>query len=191
MTGTDIDEARTAETETIPPFGEAPAGFVLGGVSAVLSSVGAIWIGVLMFLIVADVIGRNFFDTPITGVSEIAGHSVVAIVFLQTAAAIMQGRLTRADFLYRRIAGASPGMAAAMETVFCLGGAIVFALIAWASWDRMTNAYAVAEYFGVQGVFTVRTWPFRAIIVFGSAIAALAALYRAIRRTPLPDGGRE
>ena len=188
MSETNIQEPQQAEGETIPSFAEAPVGFMLGTVSAVLSSVGTLWIGFLMALIVADVLGRNFFNAPITGVAEIAGHSVVAIVFLQTAAAIMQGRLTRADFLFRRIADLSPRSGAALEGLFCLAGALVFGLVAWASWGKMIGAYTGSEFFGVQGVFTVPTWPFRAIIVGGSIAAALAALYRAVYRNPLPTG---
>ena len=182
----DVQQQR--ESETIPRLSEAPVGAVLGTVAAIMSSVGTIWIGLLMLLIVADVIGRNFFDAPITGVAEIAGKSVVAIVFLQTAAAIMQGRLTRADFLFRRIVGASRAVGGLIETVFCLAGATVFALIAWSSWEKMIDAWVTSEFFGVQGVFTIPTFPFRAIIVVGAIIAALAALYRAIHRTPLPEG---
>ncbi|SPJ25793.1 TRAP transporter small permease subunit [Palleronia abyssalis] len=189
MSDSDIHETQQATGETIPRFADAPAGAVLGGIAAGLSSIGTIWIGLLMLLIVADVIGRNFFNAPITGVAEIAGHSVVAIVFLQTAAAIMQGRLTRADFLFRRIAKASPAVAGLIESLFCLVGAVVFALIVWSSWDKALNAWNVAEFFGVQGVFTVPTWPFRGIIVLGSALASLAALYRAINRTPIVGEG--
>ena len=185
----DVQQQR--ESETIPRLSEAPVGAVLGTVAAIMSSVGTIWIGLLMLLIVADVIGRNFFDAPITGVAEIAGKSVVAIVFLQTAAAIMQGRLTRADFLFRRIVGASRAVGGLIETVFCLAGATVFALIAWSSWEKMIDAWVTSEFFGVQGVFTIPTFPFRAIIVVGAIIAALAALYRAIHRTPLPEGTTE
>ncbi|NDW03218.1 TRAP transporter small permease subunit [Jiella pacifica] len=188
MSEPNIMEPQQAEGEIIPAFAEAPVGFVLGTVTAVLSSVGTLWIGFLMALIVADVIGRNFFNAPITGVAEVAGHSVVAIVFLQTAAAIMQGRLTRADFLFRRIADRSPRSGAALESLFCLVGTLVFGLVAYASWDKMVAAFMRSEFFGVQGVFTVPTWPFRAIIVGGSIIAALAALYRAIHRNPLPTG---
>lgn len=188
MTDTDIQENQQAESENIPPFATAPVGAVLGTITAILSSIGTVWIGVLMLLIVLDVLGRNLFDAPITGVAEVAGHSVVAIVFLQTAAAIMQGRLTRADFLFRRIARARRGVAAAIESAFCLVGATVFALIAFSSWGKMTNAWMTGEFFGVQGVFTIPTFPFRAIIVGGAVLAALAALYRAINRTPLPEG---
>ena len=185
------DAPRAADAERIPAFSEAPLGAILGTIAAILSSIGTVWIGLLMLLIVDDVIGRNFFDAPITGVAEIAGKSVVAIVFLQTAAAIMQGRLTRADFLFRRIAGVSQRAAGVIDSLFCVTGATVFALIAWSSWGKMIDAWVTQEFFGVQGVFTIPTFPFRAIIVIGAILAALAALYRAVHRTPLPAGPNE
>ena len=163
----------------VPAFSEAPAGAVLGGIAGVMSSIGTAAIGGLMMLIVADVVGRNFFDAPITGVAEIAARAVVAIVFLQVAAAILQKRLTRADFLMRRLEGTSPAVVAIMEAVFSASGALVFGLILWASWPKFADAWATAEFFGVQGVFTIPTWPFRGITVLGSAVAVLAALYRA------------
>ena len=167
-----------SEESFVPPFSEAPYGAVLAGIAAIMSSIGTIGIGALMGLVVADVVGRNFLDAPITGVSEIAARAVVAIVFLQVSAAILQKRLTRADFLIRRIQGASPGTVALIETVFSLVGAIVFALIVWASWPKFVDAWATSEFFGVQGVFTIPTWPFRGITLLGAGVAALAALYR-------------
>lgn len=174
------DDAGEVEAEEgfVPPFAEAPYGALLGGVAAAMSAVGTVSIGALMLLIVADVVGRNFLDAPITGVAEIAAHAVVAIVFLQVPAAILQGRLTRADFLIRRIGRASPRSAATMEVVFCIVGAVIFALALYASWPKFVEAWRTAEFFGVQGVFTIPTWPFRGIIVAGSTVAMLAALYR-------------
>ncbi|GGK39706.1 TRAP transporter small permease subunit [Salinarimonas ramus] len=165
------------EDAYVPPFSEAPVGAILGGLAAILSSIGTAWIGALMLLIIADVVGRNFLDAPITGVSEIAARSVVAIVFLQVAAAILQRRLTRADFVLRRLEGASPRTLALFETVFALAGAVIFALVLWASYPKLADAWRTAEFFGVQGVFTIPTWPFRLITVVGSGLAALAALY--------------
>lgn len=172
------DESTTeAEDAYVPRLSDAPVGAVLGTLAAILSSIGTAWIGALMLLIMADVIGRNFLDAPITGVSEIAARSVVAIVFLQVSAAILQRRLTRADFLLRRLEGASPRTLSLFEAAFALVGAVVFALIVWASWPKLASAWTTAEFFGVQGVFTIPTWPFRLITVAGSALASLAALY--------------
>ena len=96
------DSAAELDDGFVPAFSEAPFGAILGSVAAAMSAVGTASIGALMLLIVADVIGRNFLDMPITGVAEIAARGVVAIVFLQVPAAILQKRLTRADFLVRR-----------------------------------------------------------------------------------------
>ena len=65
----------------------------------VLASVGTVWIFLIMALVVADVIGRDFLDRPITGVAEFSSRSVGAIVFLQLAAAVCSNRMTRSDFL--------------------------------------------------------------------------------------------
>ncbi len=174
------DETRTeADDAYVPAFSEAPFGAMLGGTAAIMSSVGTLSIGALMILIVADVLGRNFFDAPITGVAEIAARTVVAIVFLQVAAAILQKRLTRADFLVRRLESVSPKGVCLIEALFSLCGVIVFGLILWASWPKFASAWATSEFFGVQGVFTIPTWPFRGITVLGSAVAVLAAFYRA------------
>jgi TRAP-type C4-dicarboxylate transport system permease small subunit len=168
-------------TGAIPRFADAPLGAALGAVANTASAIGTIWIGALMALIVADVIGRNFLNAPITGVAEIAGRSVVAIVFLQISAAVMQGKLTRADFLIRRIRRGSPASAQVLETCFAIIGAMVFAAIVWSSWPKMVGAWTGSEFFGVQGVFTIPTFPFRAITVIGSALAMLACLYQLAR----------
>lgn len=172
------DESSTDTPDAFAPrFSEAPVGAILNAIAATLSSIGTAWIGALMLLIIADVVGRNFLNAPITGVAEIAGRSVVAIVFLQISAAILQRRLTRADFVLRRLEGASPRLLSVVEAMFSLAGAVIFALILWASWPKLATAWIGAEFFGVQGVFTIPTWPFRLITVIGSGLAALAALY--------------
>lgn len=177
---------QTADREE-PGFSEAPVGTTLGLAAALLSSIGTVWIGGLMLLVVADVIGRNFLNAPITGVSEIAARSVVAIVFLQVSHAILQGRLTRADFLIRRIGAGLPGARRGLEVIFTLVGAVVFALIVWASWGKTVNSWTTAEFFGVQGVFTIPTFPFRAITIVGSVLACLCCLYRAAHPNDQPE----
>ncbi len=183
------DESKTeVEADTVPRLSNAPVGAILGTLAATMSSVGTAWIGALMLLIVADVIGRNLLNAPITGVSEIAARSVVAIVFLQVSAAILQRRLTRADFILHRLEGASPRALSIIEALFSFTGAVIFALIVWASFPKLADAWRTAEFFGVQGVFTIPTWPFRLITVAGSALASLAALY--VAQTELRKFGR-
>jgi TRAP-type mannitol/chloroaromatic compound transport system permease small subunit len=154
----------------------------LGRLTHVVAAIGTVWTFLLMALIVADVVGRSFLSMPITGVAEIAAHSIVAIVFLQLASTVHAGRMTRADFIIDRLHRGRPLIARGLEAVFLFAGAAMTAIIAIASWRPMLNAHAAGEYFGVRGVFTIPTWPFRAIIVGGAALAALVFLVQALRQ---------
>ena len=169
------------DTHDCPPE-SAPNG-VFDRIAAGLSALSSLWIVALMLLIVADVIGRSFLNSPITGVAEVAGRSVVAIVFLQIASAVLQGRLTRSDLILRLIGRASPRAVAALEILFALTAALAFALIVRAAWPNLLQVWSTSEFFGVQGVFTIPLWPFRAIMVGGAALAVLAALLVAARQS--------
>jgi TRAP-type mannitol/chloroaromatic compound transport system permease small subunit len=139
----------------------------------IMASIGTIWTFLLMLLIVADVIGRSFLSSPITGVAEVAGQSVVAIVFLQLAAAVRQRRMTRADFLIEPLVRKRPAIGRMIEAVFSLLGAVVLGLLAYASWPGLVDALGGREFFGVPGIFTIPTWPLRGIIFFGAVVAAI------------------
>lgn len=164
----DIDLAALDADE--PAQGFDPVRMLLDG----LAAIGTIWTFGLMLLICADVVGRSFLNAPITGVAEIAAHSVVGIVFLQIGATIYHRRMTRADFLIDRVTRAAPRIGGAIETLFLVIGALAMAFIAQAGWPGLWNSIDLREFFGVQGVFTIPTWPFRALIVLGGAAGALA-----------------
>ena len=142
----------------------------------VLAAIGTVWIFFLMFLVVADVVGRKFLNHPITGVAEFAAQSVSGIVFLHLAAAIAAGRMTRSDFVIRLLAARSPATVRALEVVYALIGALVFAVLVTIAWPEWRSAWTSNEYFGVQGVYMIPTWPFRALLVVGSVTATLAYL---------------
>lgn len=144
--------------------------------SNLFAAIGTLWIFALMLLIVADVIGRNFLNKPITGVAEFAARSVAAIVFLQLAAAIMSGKMTRSDFLLRLLSRRYPQAVTMLEIAFAFVGAFLFAALAYISWPEWMQAWSSNEFFGVQGVYTLPTWPFRALMVVGSAMASVAYL---------------
>ncbi|RRH72812.1 TRAP transporter small permease subunit [Falsigemmobacter faecalis] len=165
------------DTPKIGPVTGGPA----DRLAEVLSATGSVWTFLLMFLIVADVIGRSFLNSPIVGVAEIAGRSVVAIVFLQLAGAILSDRLTRADLLLQLIGARSPALRRAMEVVFMLCAALVCGLIVAGGWAESAGTFATSEFFGVQGVFTIPVWPFRWLMTLGAAFGGLAALLAAFR----------
>lgn len=166
----DIDMAALDAAAAPQPFD--PVRMILDG----LAAIGTIWTFGLMLLICADVIGRSFLNAPITGVAEIAAHSVVGIVFLQIGSTIYHRRMTRADFLIERILRWAPGFGRFMEALFYLIGAAVMFFVAQAAWPGMWTSMNLREFFGVQGLFTVPTWPFRGLIVLGGGAGCLAYL---------------
>jgi len=166
----DIDMA--ALDSAAPAQSSGPIQMLLDG----LAAIGTIWTFGLMLLICADVIGRSFLNAPITGVAEIAAHSVVGIVFLQIGATIYHRRMTRADFLIQRVLIWAPRFGRGVEALFFLIGALVMFFIAQAAWPGMWNSINLREFFGVQGLFTVPTWPFRGLIVLGGVAGGIAYL---------------
>lgn len=149
---------------------------LFGTLTSVMAAIGTFSIFLTMLMIVADVVGRNALNMPITGVAEVAGRGVVAIVFLQIAAAVHGGRMTRADFLVNMVKTRSAGGVKLLDLLNLTLGMIVFALIGAASWHDLASAWRSADFFGVQGLFTIPTWPFWAITVIGSFAASLAYL---------------
>ena len=141
-----------------------------------LASVGTVWIFLIMGLVVADVIGRDFLNAPITGVAEFSARSVAAIVFLQLASAVCSGRMTRSDFLLNLIGKRSPAAVTALDVLNALVGASLFAALALIAWPEFRNSWASGEFYGVQGVYSVPAWPFRGLIVAGSLAAAVCYL---------------
>src|SRR5690606_36793279 len=134
------------------------------------------WIFVIRLMVMADVVGRNLLKTPITGVAEFAVRSVASIVFLQLAATICAGRMTRSDFLLRLIGRRSQGALRALEVANALLGALLFAALALIAVPEQAEAWLSSEFYGVQGIYTVVSSPFRALLVGGSAVAAAVYL---------------
>ncbi len=164
--------AAEADLDAPPPAARHP----LELPANLLASVGTVWIFVIMCLVVADVVGRDFLDRPITGVSEFSARSVASIVFLQLAAAICSDRMTRSDFLLNLIGKRSAVAVTVLDSLNALVGAALFAALAFIAWPELRQSLASSEFYGVPGVYSVPAWPFRGLIVGGSVAAALCYL---------------
>lgn len=154
-----------------------------------LSAIGIGWIFALMLLVGADIISRFAFNSPIRGVAEIAGFSVVAITFLQLPAAVHHGRLARADLVLQRVRTRSPRTAESIERFFAALGAVVFGAIVWASVSGLVHAWNTNDQFGAQGVFTFPKWPIWLLLLAGSAGSVAAFAMQAIAGPPATSGG--
>ena len=180
--------------QTVPPdsYGQPlPGGFQR--LTRALNAIGTLWIVALMLLINTDVLGRELLNAPVRGVTELVSLSIVGIVFLQLADTLASGRMTRADILLDRLKRTTPGLAAALQALFHLVGALLMGVILWAAWAPLVESIRIQEYVGALGDFTAPVWPVRLIMLVGMAatlvcfvLLAWLDLRRlcALRRTP-------
>ena len=130
----------------------------------------------LSFIVVADVIGRVGFNSPLKGTPEIVSISIVMICFLQAGYAIRSGGMISADFLLVRM---PPRAQSYMMTAGALLGAAFFALVCYGAIDPALYAWSSNEFEG-EGALRVPSWPARFIVVMGTALAAFAYVLSAI-----------
>jgi len=135
-----------------------------------LNALGTLWIVALMLLINGDVLGRELFDTPVRGTTELVSLSIVGIVFLQLADTLAAGRMTRADILLDRLKRTTPAWAARLQALYHLVGAALMGVILRAAWGPLVESIRIQEYVGALGDFTAPVWPVRLIMLVGMAV---------------------
>lgn len=152
-----------------------------GQITQAFNIIGTLLILVMAVAVNADVIGRNVFNHPIAGVLEFIGLSIVAVVFLQMANTLREDRHVSNDVFFRMIAVTRPRLAAAINSVFNLIGAVLMALIVVYVWPMVIENYEGNYYAGTAAVIEIPIWPFMAIIVLGAATTAIQFLVDAWR----------
>jgi TRAP-type C4-dicarboxylate transport system permease small subunit len=132
----------------------------------------------LSFLVVADVIGRAVFNSPVKGTPEIVSISIVIISFLQAGYAIRSGGMLRVDAVTSLL---PPRAQAVLGIAGALLGAMFFALVLWGSFEPAAHAWTSNEFEG-EGALRVPVWPARFLIIVGAALAVLNYLLLAAER---------
>lgn len=145
---------------------------MLGGLARSIHVISAVWVLLLGFAIIADVMSRNLFSYPIRGTTEIIKNSVVAITFLQLPLAIASGSMLRTELLSDAL---GPMGRRLLRTIAYLLGALLFAMIAWSGWDAAGFAFRIGEYEG-EGALRVPTWPVRFLLIATSILSAIIYL---------------
>ena len=151
-------------------------GMVVEGFAAV----GTVLIVILMAVICADIVARNLMGSSLPLISEGGALLLVMIVALQLAAAIRGRRMARTDILLAPLEVAAPRVAAGLVALFDLMGAALLGIIAWATLRVVGKDWSAGEFIGVTGIATLQTWPFRAMILAGFAVAAVECLVRLV-----------
>ena len=160
-----------------------------GVVTALLNSLGTVWIFALMVLINADVLGRAGFNRPIPGVPEMVEMSIVGIVFLQLAQTLRDNRFIRSEGFHQRLLARRPALAHTLGALYDLTGGALFAIILYGTWPRLVRAWIEGHYVGNLGIFTAPVWPVKLIIVIGTMFLLVQFLLCAWRQAVLACGG--
>jgi TRAP-type C4-dicarboxylate transport system permease small subunit len=144
----------------------------------------------LSFLVVADVIGRGAFNSPVKGTPEIVSMSVVIVTFLLAGYAVHSGGMLRTDVLIGPMGWRGLAVATLLSGIL---GALFFALIVWGSYEPALHAWRSGEFEG-EGALRVPAWPARFTVMFGSLLVSIIYLRQAIsgavaliRGTPMPE----
>lgn len=159
---------------------ENPLFRLIGAIMSLANVVATTWILLIMVLVVADVIGRDAFLSPIAGVPEMVKYSIVGIVFLQVAHTHWKGQMIRSDGLLTLVAQSRPRLASCFDLAAQIIGAGFTFLLSFAVWPHMLRSYNNGEMEGVSGHFTLPVWPFLLIIVLGSGLLGLSFLLSAV-----------
>jgi TRAP-type C4-dicarboxylate transport system permease small subunit len=129
----------------------------------------------LSFLVVADVIGRVVFNSPVKGTPEIVSMSIVIICFLLAGYSVQSGSMLQADILVGLFGRRGPLISALLSGVL---GAAFFALIVWGSYEPAIHAWNSDEFEG-EGALRIPVWPARFVVMFGSLLVAVIYLGQA------------
>lgn len=140
----------------------------------------------LCFLVVADVIGRVIFNSPIKGTPEIVSSSIVVICFLQAGYAIRSGGMLNVDAFVSKF---PPGVQGWVGALGALIGAAFFAFLCWGSLDGAAHAWTSNEFEG-EGALRVPVWPARFVIVLGTALAATSYILLMFENAALARAGK-
>jgi TRAP-type C4-dicarboxylate transport system permease small subunit len=139
----------------------------------ILLAIAAIIIFCLSFLVVADVLGRAMFNSPVKGTPEIVSMSIVIICFLLAAYAVQSGAMLRTDVIVGMFGSRGHDFA---DLLSGLLGVAFFALIVWGSFEPTIHAWTSGEFEG-EGALRVPVWPARVVVMAGAAL--VVAIYLA------------
>jgi TRAP-type C4-dicarboxylate transport system permease small subunit len=123
----------------------------------------------LSFLVVADVVGRTVFSSPVKGTPEVVSMSIVIICFLQASYAIRSGGMLHVDVIPAMLPVRLREVLAALG---CLLGVAFFAVVLYGGSEPLAHAWRSNEYEG-EGALRIPTWPARFAVLLGAALAAL------------------
>lgn len=171
------------------------------------NALGTLTVLVLVAVMNVDIVARGVFHAPFLGVVEIVVFSMILIVFLQLPDVVRVNRLTRSDGFLVLIGGSHPRLADALYRAIDSLACMLMAMIAYATWPALVEAFetchyftrpdfgpaptgnlwtdfkdatARCHYFGTPGVFTVPWWPANAVITASAGVCSLLFFFKVV-----------
>jgi TRAP-type C4-dicarboxylate transport system permease small subunit len=135
-----------------------------------MSSIGAIFLCLMMFWVVADVVLRALFNRPILGSFEIVEYGMVFFVFMALSFAQFNKAHIRVPVLVERL---GPRGLAAMDAVTGLVAVAIIAAMAWGAFNqtgRMFDQRITSQ------VLLIPKWPFQLVTFLGLCAFVIAKL---------------
>src|SRR5262245_51145348 len=118
----------------------------------------------LAFLVVADIVGRSFFNKPVQGTPEIVSMSIVIICFLLASYAVQSRSMIYTDALVNNLGWRGPVWTTLSSGIL---GSVFFGIIMWGTWDPLVHSISTGEFEG-EGALRVPTWPARLVVLVGA-----------------------
>jgi TRAP-type C4-dicarboxylate transport system permease small subunit len=128
---------------------------------------------VLMLLVTANIIGRYFFNSPITGTPEIACLLMIIIVFPALAWAALEGKHIKVDFIMDRFPQRVQVIVDSIMILVALG---IFAIITWYSFPAALNSSDVSSLLSIQQA------PFYWVMAVGWAVFCISIVVLLVKK---------
>jgi len=133
-------------------------------------------VALMMFHVVADVIGKYVFHYPVPSTAEVvANYYMIASVFLVLAFVEAKGSAISVDLVYDNV---GPAAQRVMRKAGQIGTLIFYGGLGWFSWDVAMRAFKTNE--TIDGLWRVTVWPAKFMLPLGLAVACLVLLIKII-----------
>lgn len=144
-----------------------------------MEAVGAISLLMLMAIVFVDVVGRNFFNSPLPWGTELLEMVLALMIFaIYPLLALGFGHIT-VDLIQVR-----PALQTVQRVLGCAIGAVVFSLIAWC---MLRQAMRAADYAEATPLLNVPLWWVLGGIGVLAVVSALSFLQAALHTLRHPD----
>lgn len=177
-----VSEAEVGRTGTLQAIER-----VLGWMTRVLLVFGTIALLLMAVHVIADVVGRLAFSSPVYGTTEIVSfYYMVAAVCLPLAYMELRDEHITVDILYLKLP------MPLRRAVFVFAGlvtALFFGLFAYRSWLDSLRAMATREM--VMGNAFIEIWPSRYFLPIAFGLLVVVALLRVVKAIVAPMSAEE